>query len=561
MRKCICLFTIVSLYYFNINAQIVDWSNHYGGDDYDVISNISHDSENNLYVTGSFTGTAEFNHGGVSQQLNSNGGGDMFLMKLNSQGELVWLKQIGGGHLDYGQGLSIDTDDNIYVVGRYAGIVDFDPSGDELFLISEQPSAEFVCKFNGDGELQWANSIQGQSFQSVSANQVVIDGQGNAVVTGFVMGMAYFENGEEHYEVTSYGGQNADVFVSKYSPNGDLLMVKTFGGESNESCFATFSDHLNNIVIAGSFLGESFFDESTNQVVISNGSSDIYIAKLNTSGDVEWAKSFGGEEEDYCLSVVMDNSGNIYHSGIFSGSVSFQEGQADLTLNSLSQNDVYLSKLSSEGTTLWVQQIIGNPWGIYSSITLDGNNNIIVTGYFSESITFNNGVSETSLVSETGRSTYIAKYDTNGNFLWAYMVGSDYHASAVKASLDASENLFVAGYFGGTMYNGSGLTSAVLVSTTSISDGFILKVNSANSVGIDEFDENINAQVYPNPVSSVLNIFSDTPINEIRIYNAVGKLVRTENKGNFSVNDLPQGVYLMKVQTNLGNKSFRFVKE
>jgi hypothetical protein len=541
-------------------AQFIDWSTRFGGNEYDLVSDVGFDSENNLYVTGSFTGTAEFNYGGIAHSLTSSGGGDMFLLKLNPAGELIWVRQIGGPQLDYGERLAIDSDNNIVVIGRFSGNVDFDPSDESYYIPSVIPSAEYVCMLNSNGEFLWANKISGLQFQDVTLKRVALDGYNRVVVTGSFLEEVHLYQDPNATGVILQNDGNPGNFYALFSQNGELLEASVIGTNGTPAIYSMNLDNNGNLLLAGAYYEHLSFGDEDENTLSSNGHTDIFISKYNTDGQLDWVKSFGGIEEDYCLDAISDEYGNIYHTGVISSTVSFEEGNPDLTLATLGNKSIYISMLSPDGAPQWAEQIVSNNEFIYSQLVLDQSNNVLVSGYFAGKLFFNIENDIDSLISDFGSSTFLAKYNTEGTFIWAKIIAGETFARATTMAVDHTNNIYLAGKFHGTMYDGPPSDGYALQSCD-YWDGFVLRINHSNPVNIEETSVLEKISVYPSPAHSIVHIETEALIRSVEIYNMVGNLVGIETTNRITVNHLSNGVYVMRVETENGCSMVRFVKD
>ena len=187
MRKLLLLLALL-LAFSATQAQDLNWAFDIGSEtgtsDDDQGYAIARDAAGNIYVTGKFVKTADFNpDGGTTNNLTSNGGGDIFVAKYNSSGDYQWAFNIGGTGYDYGYGIAVDASSNVYVTGYFEGSnVDFDPSGTTNDLSSSGLRDIFVAKYNSSGDYQWAFNIGGTGYDI--GNGIVVDASSNVYVTG-----------------------------------------------------------------------------------------------------------------------------------------------------------------------------------------------------------------------------------------------------------------------------------------------------------------------------------------------------------------------------------------
>ena len=187
----------------------------FGSTDEDKGYSVAVDSSGNIYTTGIFSGTVDFDPGVGTANLTSAGSWEVFVSKLNSAGELVWVKKFGSTAADQGRAIAVDTLGNVYTTGSFSGTVDFDPGAGTSNLFSGQ-DAVFVLKLNSAGEFVWAKQFN-ESWTSVAYGySIAVDSLGNVYTTGIFRGTVDFDPGAGASNLTSAGATgNVDAFVSK----------------------------------------------------------------------------------------------------------------------------------------------------------------------------------------------------------------------------------------------------------------------------------------------------------------------------------------------------------
>ncbi|MEC8968618.1 MAG: SBBP repeat-containing protein, partial [Bacteroidota bacterium] len=209
-------------------------------------------------------------------------------------------------------------------------------------------------------------------------------------------------------------------------------------------------DASGNVYTTGYFSGIVDFDPGagTNNLT-SQGNYDVFIQKLDPSGNFLWAKSFGGTSNDYGFSITLDASGNVYTTGYFSGIVDFDAGAGTNNLTSQGSNDVFIQKLDPSGNFLWAKTFGGNSDDAGVSITVDASGNVYTTGYFLGTADFDPGAGTNNLTPQGSADVFIQKLDPSGNFLWAKTFGGTFGDVGISITVDASGNVYTTGYFSG----------------------------------------------------------------------------------------------------------------
>jgi len=449
-----------------------EWVKQMGGNFGDKGYSITTDASGNVYTTGYFSGTADFNPGAGTTNLTSSGGHDIFIQKLDTTGNLLWVKQMGGTSWDVGFSITTDVGGNVYTIGNFIGTADFDPGVGTVNLTSAGQCDIFIQKLDAAGNLLWVKQIGGTSNDF--GYTITTDAGGNIYTTGYFKGTVDFDPGAGTTNLTSAGG--FDIFIQKLNTAGNLLWVKQMGGTSLEAGCSITTDAGGNVYTTGYFQGTVDFDPGAGTInFISAGYEDIFIQKLDTAGNLLWVKQMGGTSRDEGYSITTDAGGNVYTTGYFEGTADFDPGAGTTNLTSAGYQDIFIQKLDSSGNLLWVKQIGGtyNDNGI--SITTDAGDNVYTTGFFRDTVDFDPGVGTTNLTA-CYKDIFIQKLDSAGNYLWAKKMGGTDYEEGLSITTDASGNVYTTGYFCGTADFNPGAGTTILTSAGS-NEIFIQKLS------------------------------------------------------------------------------------
>ncbi len=205
------------------------------------------------------------------------------------------------------------------------------------------------------------------------------------------------------------------------------------------------------------------------------GGQDIFVAKYDAAGVLQWAKRAGGNtpEWDAGCGIGVDNAGNVYVTGAFVGTADFD----GLTLTGSTRNEFFLAKYDRAGTVQWVRESTGGSSVYGTALAVDSEGNSYATGYADNSLSVTFGTTELASASLSGYSAFLVKYDNTGTVRWAQLMGGPGHTYAVKVAVDAAGNVYVRGSFSENMTIGT----SNLVSTGP-DDAFIAKFNSAGTL-------------------------------------------------------------------------------
>ena len=318
----------------------------------DMAHGVAVDSSDNIYVTG-------YSEGGLDGNTNK-GKKDIFLAKYNSSGTKEWTKQLGSSADDFGNGVAVDSSDNIYVTGStYGKLSSIKNSG--IYDI-------FLVKYNSSGTKEWATQQGTSSVEHAYA--VTTDSSDNVYVTGITWGGLDGSTKPNYCNKATVKASNecTDIFLVKYNSSGTKQWTKQLEAPSlsYESSQGLAVDSSDNIYVTGYTNGG--LDSNTN-----SGGHDIFLVKYNSSGTKQWTKQFGSTENDKGLGVAVDSSDNIYVTG-------YTEGGLDGNTNS-GEKDIFLVKYNSSGTKLWSQQLGTPTFEEANGVTVDSSDNIYVTGW------------------------------------------------------------------------------------------------------------------------------------------------------------------------------------
>ncbi|MBC7862407.1 MAG: hypothetical protein IAF38_05485, partial [Bacteroidia bacterium] len=268
--------------------------------------------------------------------------------------------------------------------------------------------AALICLNANAQNLQWANATGG--INSEYGFAVAIDNSGNSFTTGYFKGTVDFDPGSATFNLTA-ASTTWDIFISKTDAAGNFVWAKKIGnGTGNESSSGIAIDAAGDVYTTGHFYGTVDFDPGAGTTnLISAGGADVYVVKLNSSGNFVWAKSFGGGVTDYSLTVTTDAQNNVYTSGYFTGPSDFDPGAGVFNLSGT--YSVFISKLDANGNFVWAKNIIGNSTNEPRSVSLDGAGNVYVAGRAGDGFPTTTGVLQPTFAGDLVPNTLYGKQD------------------------------------------------------------------------------------------------------------------------------------------------------
>jgi len=407
----------------SLQAQNFGWAKSMGGANNDQGYSIATDPSGNVYTTGTFEGTADFDPGAGIFNLVSAGGRDIFVQKLDPLGNLVWAKSMGGANNEVGNGIAVDGSGNVYTTGYFEGTADFDPNGGVINLTPAGGSLAdiFVSKLDVSGNFVWAKQMGGTSGDL--GQGIAVDGSGNVYTTGY-----YYSNDADFDPNGGVAGLPLvgiqDIFVSKLDANGNFVWIKGMGSSSNDWGYAITTDGSGNVYTTGFFNNTADFDPSGGIAnLTSAGDYDVFVQKLDASGNFVWAKRMGGTDSDQGFGITVDFFGNIYTTGSFRSTADFDPSGGIANLTSAGITDIFISKLDLFGNFVSAQQIGGTSGDTGYGITSFGSvGDIYLTGQFVGIVDFdpNGGVLN---LDDTNGNTFVMKLNSAGNLAWARNMG------------------------------------------------------------------------------------------------------------------------------------------
>jgi FG-GAP-like repeat/Beta-propeller repeat len=270
------------------------WAKNFASEQRGYTNNpISVDIGGNVYLTGAFTGTVDFDPGSGVNNLTKPatqfpGTPDTFINKLDANGNFVWAKQFAGdSSSNISTGISVDRQGNAFTVGNFYFGADFDPGTGTKALSAGRYSDGFLSKLDNAGNFVFAQSYAGERF----TNTVALDDRGNTYLAGGFAGAVDFNSGGTREERSSNG--STDAFISKLDAVGNHLWTKTLGGVARDGISNVTADGSGNVYALGGFIGTVDFDPGVGVTNLTGGSGDVgspFLIKFDAIGNFVWVK-------------------------------------------------------------------------------------------------------------------------------------------------------------------------------------------------------------------------------------------------------------------------------
>ncbi len=626
------------------------WAKAMGGTSFNSASSVKVDASGNVHTVGNFAGTTDFDPGPGTFSMTAIGFDDIFVSKLDVNGNFLWAKRLGGTSYDYAKSIAVDASGNVIVCGYFEGTCDFDPGVGTFNLTSNGDKDIYIAKLNSSGNFLWAKSMGSVGLDE--ATSIDVDAAGNVYSTGYFNYTVDFDPGAGTFTLTNTSNDNA--FISKLDASGNFVFAKHLKVDDSNIGYSIKLDATGNIYACGSFRATNFdMDPGPGTFTVGSiaGTDDIFVLKLNSSGNFVWGKTMGGLNYEEAYDIAVDGSGNVYTTGYFENVCDFDPGVGIFTLTATGvSTEIFISKLDASGNFVWAKQYSSNGNDGCFSITTDAMHNIYATGYFEGSCDFDPGVGTFTLASAGQSDIFISKLDASGNFVFADRIGAGLSDNGNSVQVDAVGNVYTVGEFigngidfdtgvgsytlasganmgafihkmcmvpsapsnvtplanqlicapnnsttlqvnglgtinwyasptstlslatgtafttptlavGSYTYYAEAITCSTSISRTPIS----VTVSACTSISSTLQKEVNQIKIYPNPAINILNIETKYPAERIIISNLLGKeiivLSRITDLTQVDISELPKGFYLVTVATKSQKQTVKIIKD
>jgi hypothetical protein len=505
MKKILAiLITLFSLNSFS-QAPTIDWAKCIGGTSSDYANSIQQTTDGGYIIAG----IAQSNDGDVS---GNNGLYDIWVVKLNATGSLLWQKCIGGTDNDEARKIQ-QTSDGGYIIAGFTWSIDGDVSG------NNGSEDLWVIKLNAAGNILWQKCIGGTNSDRAYSIQQTIDG-------GYIVAGTSESNNVD--VIGNNGG--SDLWVVRLNATGSLLWQKCLGGTNSDRAYSIQQTTDGGYIVAG-------FTTSNNGDVIGHngdgGDLDAWIVKLNTDGSLLWQKCLGGTENDQAHSIQQTTDGGY----IVSGSTGSNDGNVS---GYNGGSDVWVVKLNTAGSLVWQKCLGGTDYEQGLSIQQTSDSGYIVAGF-----TGSNDGDVVGAFDGTG-DVWVLKLNSIGNLVWQKCLGgTDIDgANSIQQTIDGG--FIVAGYTWSNDGDVEGFNGT--------HDIWVVKLNATLSLVENEGNEK-EFELYPNPTNGKVTLKVNDQFNPqlVTIKNSNGQILEkltvsknTSNEFEIELN-AENGIYFIAV--------------
>jgi hypothetical protein len=320
------------------------WAIQINGDGFNEIRSVKTDAANNIFVTGLFEGSADFDPtSGVFLQA-SHGLEDIFLAKYTPEGQLIWVHGMGGPGSDAGREVTATLTGQVWVAGHFSQSVDFNPKPDDATITAQGLEDIFVATYTGQGD--FIRSLRIGENENDEINGMHMDDSGNILLTGMFRGNVDFNPSTFTSFVASEGGD--DGFVVKLSPSGTFIWARGFGGEENDKGVDISTDIHDNILVSGYFRGYADFysGNPTASWAQGTGEEDIFVLTLNADGEFGKMDQISGVGSDAAHAIAHYKTTRYYIAGSFTQQIDADPSADELALSSKGDDDFFLASIN-----------------------------------------------------------------------------------------------------------------------------------------------------------------------------------------------------------------------
>jgi|GEM_PF-2191390 hypothetical protein len=487
--------------FMNLNAQELVFSNAFSIENSlsnstnETVIGIDVDVDGNQYVSGYFRGTVDFDPGaGVTNLVAPNTSDNAFIAKYDATGALVFAKMIHATTASAvrGNDIKVDADGNIYfvILASATATVDITSIGGTTFT----GSSLSLIKLDATGNLVWIKRSNGPT-SDLTANILTFDSnQSNILVTGRYPGPSTFDVGGANVVLNTTAGSNA--FILKYTAAGAFQWVKDFRSSTGSTWGTQMSaDSNNNIYATGFFNTATNFGGGINMTPTGGSGEDVFVAKLDVSGNTLWAFKIGSATNDRGMAIKVDADNNIIAGGRFTQTADFNpNGTPELRTSAAGVGstftDAYLAKYDPNGLLIWVHTF-GQATGgeSISKIAMDPNGELYAGGIFFNTVDFDPSTDDFFLTSGGSADVFVLNLTSNGDFIHAVNFEGNAFDWLNSLAFDTfSNHLYISGAYRGTVDFDPGVGVFNLVNPSTSSDnGFV--VNLEKTIPTDTVPE------------------------------------------------------------------------
>jgi hypothetical protein len=385
------------------------WARQFGGAIGDNGDDVTIDDKQNVIATGVFQGSADFDPGEEEFMLNSSGEQDIFVVKLDVNGNFLWAKSIGGLNYEESQAIGTDSSGNVYISGYFYNTIDCDP-GEAVFNLTTAGIGDgFLVKLDADGNFVWARQFGGTGFEL--ATDMKVKKTGDVYLVGNFEGTADFDpDTEAEFTLTAGANLNAGFLVHVNADGEFVSAAKTAETTSFMTSLGVDLDTDNAAYITGFFAGTGSFDlaDGSTETFIAPAIGLGYVVKVLENGDLAWAKAIDSDLGSLGYNIAVNASNTIVTTGYYDGSLSL--GDISLTKSTSNAMETYIAEMDVDGNFISAFTFGGANLVDKCAIAIDDLDNVYLAGAFENTVDINPISGTQLLASSFGfRDNYLIK--------------------------------------------------------------------------------------------------------------------------------------------------------
>jgi hypothetical protein len=431
-KACGLAVLAAAMFELPITAQEWAWAKGYGGQGAERTTGIVLDAQGNQYAAGWFESTATFG----SQTLTVTGHRDAFIGRWDASGNLTWVQKAGGKDEDYASAITVDPSGNPIVMGTFRSATAEFGGITITNKYARDYNSLFIAKLDSLGHGIWVQQVGGASTYDLAS--IKTDSLGNIY---FVACMARFAN----FGVTNLAGYE-DILIAKYDPDGNLVWARQAGGNGYDYGQGLAVTPAGFAYATGTFEKTAPFGSFN---LTSRGNSDLFLAKYSPDGNVEWVTQAGGSLQDGSGILALDPEGGVFLGGCFRGSATIGTNILTPMASLYDQDAFFarydglggVRWVRQIGHSFLDTDTLGST---AVKVTTDGTRyytNIFLSGHFGSYVS----VGSISLTNTAAQRMYLSKWDLDGEVLWVRQAGGNNSVIACDDNPDPS--VFLSGQF------------------------------------------------------------------------------------------------------------------
>lgn len=466
-------------------------------------SDMSAGPDGSIYVTGSFTGNITIN----DAVFESKGGADVYLLKYNAAGLLLWGKVLGSKRIDEAIATVSDDNGNVYLTGTFSDTLTIE--GQQVVNFNNSPDI-FLIKLDVYGDLVWLKHYGGDGYDH--PGDLIIDEEGALYLSGGFDGNATIGG------TIINSATEGNSFLLKLNTSGERIWLAQFGDVEPTNIKLALKS-TNNIIVGGNF--STTLNIQTNTLE-SDYNTAVFIAEFSSDGTLVWLKKVtGGEASGSLAALSVDGTDALYIGGSFFGDYGNEEFQVGDSLYAGSGG--YLAKLKANGTSDWSRRLTSNHFNYVNDIAIDHNNSVFATGLLTAALDFGGDV-------YNGFGGFVAKYGQDGSALKLWEAGSFSYERVNLITADLQGNIYCTGAFEGSIDFGS----TNLIAEGGYEDAFVARLNANKPILAYEPDNKAGSITFSPIAGSSVEVFWEPGDGE-------GRLVIMKESGNVDVGGIADG--------------------